>query len=146
MSANLAPEFSGISAWLNTSPLTMASLRGKVVGIAFWSQGCINCIHAVSRLQQLYDQYGSQGFVLIGVHSPESAAENDLNRLKTFLMQKHVTFPVAADADLATWKAFDNQYWPTLYLIDKQGFIREQHIGEGGYHRIAADMVHLLNE
>ena len=123
----------------------MASLRGKVVGIEFFTHGCINCVHAAPRMQQIYDQYGPKGFVLIGVHTPEFEHEKDLNAIKGFLMQKHLTFPVAVDNDYAMWRAYDNQYWPALYLIDKEGNIQAHHIGEGGYHRITQDIEHLLN-
>lgn len=141
-----APEFFGITTWINTPPLTIASLRGKVVGVEFFTHGCINCVHAAPRMQQIYDQYGPKGFVLIGVHTPEFEQEKDLNAIKAFLIKHHLTFPVAVDNDSVMWRAYENQYWPCLYLIDKQGMVREQHIGEGGYHRIAQDIQHLLSE
>ena len=139
-----APEFSGIHAWINSAPLTMSQLRGKVVGVEFWTHGCVNCVHAAPRMQQLYDTYAPKGFVLIGVHTPELPAERDMAAVKRFLVQNHITYPIAADFDEVMWRTYANRYWPTLYLIDRQGMIRERHIGDGAYKRIAQDIEHLL--
>lgn len=143
---SLAPEFSGITAWINSAPLTMASLRGHVVALEFWSRGCIHCVRAAPRMQQLVDLYGPKGFVLIGIHTPEVEEEKAIEPIKSFLLQKHLTYPVAVDSDSVMWNAYGNQYWPTLYLIDKQGNMRSQHVGEGGYQRIQHDIEHLLKE
>ena len=141
-----APEFTGIVEWIHTNPLRLQDLRGSVIGVEFWTRNCINCVHAAPHLQKLHERFGPHGFVLIGVHSPEFEEEKDINAIKGFLMQNRLTYPVAVDSDLAMWKAYHNRYWPTLYLIDKKGEIRAEHIGEGGYHQIAHEIDHLLKE
>lgn len=142
----LAPEFKGITSWINTAPLTMASLRGSVVGIQFWSHSCKNCAAAVPQMQQIVKNFNPKGFVLIGVHSPEHKQDFDNESVKRYILEEHLTYPVATDNDLIMWNAYHNMYWPTLYLIDKIGRVREGHIGEGGYHRIEHDIRHLLEE
>lgn len=122
----------------------MRQLRGKVVGVEFWTHGCANCVHAAPRMQQLYDTYAAKGFVLVGVHTPELPEEKDMAAVKRFLVQHHITYPVAVDFDEVMWRTYANRYWPTLYLIDRQGMIRERHIGDGGYTRIAQDIEFLL--
>lgn len=146
MEGEIAPELQGITGWLHTNPLTLAALRGKVVGLEFWTHGCSYCVHAAPRMQKLADQYASKGFVLIGVHTPEFEEEKDAVAIKKFLLHSHLTYPVALDHELKTWNAYGNQYWPTLHLIDKQGRLRHTHIGDGGYMRIAQDIEHLLSE
>jgi thiol-disulfide isomerase/thioredoxin len=139
-----APEFSGIHTWINSLALTMKELRGKVVGIEFWTHGCSNCVHAAPRMQQIYDTYAKKGFVLIGVHTPEIPEEKNMVGIKRFLLRHHITYPIATDFDEVMWKAYGNRYWPTLYLIDKHGRVRERHIGDGGYARIIQDIEYLL--
>ncbi len=141
-----APEFAGGTGWIHSSPLTMASLRGKVVAVEFWTHGCSHCVHAAPRLQNIVDEFGSRGFVLIGVHTPEFPEEKDAAAVKGFLMHQHLSYPVVLDHDQVLWKAYGNEYWPTLYLIDKQGYIRATHIGDGGYEKIKQEIEHLLAE
>lgn len=142
----IAPEFKGITSWINSAPLTMESLRGSVVGIQFWSHSCKNCTVAMPQMQKIAQKFNPQGFTMIGIHSPELKDDFNTESVKKYLVQNHLTFPVAADHDLVMWNAYHNMYWPTLYLIDTLGRVREGHIGEGGYHRIEHDIRHLLEE
>lgn len=141
-----APELEGATNWIHSIPLQMKDLEDKVVAIEFFSYGCGNCQNAMPKMQKIYEKYGKEGFVLIGVHSPEFESEKNPIELKAFLIQNHLTFPVAVDDDMEIWNAYSNQFWPTVYLLDKQGRIRERHIGEGGYHRLEHDIAHLLHE
>ena len=141
-----APELTN-SVWLNTdSPLRLADLRGKVVGVEMWTFGCINCQHVIPSLKSWYAQYKDQGFVLIGDHFPEFGEERDLGNLKQAVAQAGIGYPIAQDNDSATWNAFHNNYWPALYLIDKRGHIRYLHIGEGAYAETEANIQRLLAE
>ncbi len=141
-----APELSN-TVWLNTdSPLRLADLRGKVVGLEMWTFDCINCQHVMPWLKSWYETYKDQGFVLIGNHYPEFDFERDLNNLKQAVAQDGITYPVAQDNDGQTWNAYRNSYWPALYLIDKRGDIRYVHIGEGGYDQTEANIRFLLAE
>lgn len=146
MEFEIAPELDGATGWLQSQPLTLASLRGHVVGLEFWTHGCSYCVHAAPRMQQLADKYAPQGFKLIGVHTPEFEEEKSVADVKRFLLHTHLTYPVALDHEAKIWNAYGNQYWPTLHLIDKQGRLRHTHIGDGGYSRISQDIEHLLSE
>lgn len=128
-----APELAGITAWINSDPLTLASLRGKVVLVHFWTFGCINCIHVQPYVKAWAQEYASAGLVVIGVHTPELSFERDLSNVRAAVTSDGVTFPVAFDPSYATWRAFKNGAWPAFYFIDKAGHIRHVHIGEGDY-------------
>ncbi len=128
-----SPELAGISAWINSDPLTIASLRGKVVLVQFWTFGCINCIHVQPYVKAWYDRYATAGLVVIGVHTPELSFERDLANVRDAVATADVRFPVAVDPDFTTWNAFRNNYWPAFYFIDKGGQIRHTHFGEGDY-------------
>ena len=141
-----APEFAGINNWINSSPLTMASLRGKVVLIDFWTYSCINCIRTLPYVTQWYERYKDQGFVVIGVHSPEFGFEHDAANVTQATKQYHITYPVAQDNALRTWEAFNNIYWPAEYLIDAQGNIRHTSFGEGDYDVTESAIQSLLAE
>jgi thiol-disulfide isomerase/thioredoxin len=141
-----APELTN-SVWLNTdSPLRLADLRGKVVGLEMWTSDCINCQHVIPSLKSWYAAYKSQGLVLIGNHYPEFDVEADLEHLKRAVAEAGIEYPVAQDNDGATWDAYRNGYWPTLYLIDKRGRIRYVHVGEGAYTETEANIKTLLAE
>jgi len=128
-----APELQN-AVWLNTpAPLKLANLRGQVVIVDMWTFDCINCQHVIPSLRQWYDKYQKQGLVVIGNHFPEFDYEADLNNLKNAVQKLDVRYPVAQDNDGQTWRAYDTHYWPTLFLIDKRGHIRYEHIGEGAY-------------
>lgn len=128
-----APEFAGITKWLNSDPLTMQQLRGKVVLIDFWTYSCINCIRTLPYVTKWYDTYKNQGLVVIGVHTPEFEFEKDTQNVSDAIKRFKINYPVAQDNNFATWKAYSNQYWPAEYLIDQNGHIVYTHFGEGNY-------------
>ena len=129
----LAPDFAGITAWINSPPLTMAALRGKVVVVEFWTFECINCIHVQPYVKAWYDRYASSGLVVVGVHTPELSFERDLGNVRQAVSQDGLRFAVAFDPSFATWNAFRNNFWPAFYFIDRSGRIRHTHFGEGDY-------------
>jgi cytochrome c biogenesis protein CcdA/thiol-disulfide isomerase/thioredoxin len=128
-----APDFTGISNWINSSPLTMKDLQGKVVLVDFWTYTCINCIHTLPYVTGWYSKYKDQGFVVIGVHTPEFSFEHETHNVTEAMKGFGITYPVAQDNDYATWKAYNNIYWPAEYLIDANGNLRYTHFGEGNY-------------
>jgi thiol-disulfide isomerase/thioredoxin len=127
------PSLAGATQWLNSAPLTPASLRGKVVLVDFWTYSCINCLRSLPYVEAWYRKYKDHGLVVIGVHSPEFAFEKEPSNVKTAVKRLGVPFPVALDDDYAIWQGFNNQYWPADYFIDAQGRIRHHAFGEGGY-------------
>ncbi|HSW90088.1 MAG TPA: cytochrome c biogenesis protein DipZ [Patescibacteria group bacterium] len=141
-----APELTGITGWVNTDPITLQSLRGKVVLIDFWTYSCINCIRTLPHLISWYDTYKDKGFVIIGVHSPEFEFEKEHGNVVTAAKQLGVTYPIAQDNNLATWTAYQNQYWPAHYLLDKSGNVRYVHFGEGEYDKTEQAIQTLLKE
>ena len=141
-----APELTN-QVWLNSSqPLRLAGLRGKVVLLDMWTFDCINCQHVVPYVESWYQKYAAQGLVVIGNHFPEFGFEKDLGNLKAAIKQQGITYPVDQDNDGATWNAYRNQYWPTMYLIDKRGHIRYVTIGEGNYTATENAIAALLKE
>ncbi len=146
-SKGVAPEFSGITKWLNTDhPLTLKELKGKVVLIDFWTYTCINCIRTLPHVTSWYEKYKDKGFIVIGVHTPEFEFEKDTNNVKNAIGQFNIHYPVAQDNDYATWNAYSNHYWPAHYLIDSKGIIRETHFGEGNYEETEKAIQTLLSE
>lgn len=131
--AKRLPEFQGISQWLNSSPLTTADLKGSVVLIQFWTFGCINCIRTLPYVTSWHEKYAAQGLKVIGVHTPEFAYEKVANNVKQALKKHKINYAVPIDNDFKTWNAYKNEYWPHLFLADRQGVIRYDHIGEGAY-------------
>lgn len=127
-----APELLN-ETWLNTKPLHLTDLKGKVVMVEFWTYGCYNCRNVEPYIKQWNKKFAPQGLVVIGVHSPEFDSERDIENVKRYVREHGITYPVAIDNDFATWKNYNNRYWPAMYLIDKQGVIRYVHIGEGEY-------------
>jgi cytochrome c biogenesis protein CcdA/thiol-disulfide isomerase/thioredoxin len=129
-----APEIRGITKWLNTSgPQTLASLKGKVVLIDFWTYSCINCLRTLPHVEAWYNKYHSNGFEVIGVSTPEFAFEKDPNNVASAIKRYGIPYPVALDNNYGTWNAYNNQYWPAEYLIDATGKIRRTEFGEGNY-------------
>ena len=128
-----APEVAGIQAWINSEPITIASLRGKVVLVEFWTFACINCIHVQPHVNAWYERYASEGLVVIGVHTPELSFERDLANVRDAVAKAGIRYPVAVDPGFATWNAYRNNYWPALYFIGRDGRIRHTHVGEGDY-------------
>lgn len=141
-----APEFAGISQWLNSKPLTLQNLRGKVVLVDFWTYTCINCIRTLPYITSWYEKYKDKNFIVIGVHTPEFQFEHDTQNVQNALNQYKIHYPVAQDNDYATWNAYDNHYWPAHYLIDAKGTIRYEHFGEGEYENTEKAIQLLIKE
>lgn len=129
-----APELTGITKWINTpAPLSLSALKGKVILIDFWTYTCINCIRTLPHITRWYDKYKDQGFVVLGIHTPEFEFEKKTENVENAIIQYQIHYPVAQDNDYKTWEIFANHYWPAHYLIDKDGYIRKTHFGEGEY-------------
>lgn len=143
-SAAPAPEFAGIDNWINSAPLSMQQLRGKVVLVDFWTYDCINCQHVLPYVKGWHQKYKDQGLVVVGVHTPEYGFERNLNNLKTAVQRNGITFPVAQDNRYGTWSAYNNQFWPAFYLVDKKGEVVYTHFGEGDYAQTEATIRKLL--
>ena len=139
-----APEFTGIAKWLNSDPLTMESLKGRVVLIDFWTYSCINCIRTLPYITAWYEKYKDKGFVIVGVHTPEFAFEKDTGNVQTAITRYGINYPVAQDNDFGTWRAYSNRYWPAHYLIDQNGKIVYTHFGEGKYQKTEQAIQQLL--
>ncbi|MBI4021655.1 MAG: thioredoxin family protein [Candidatus Aenigmarchaeota archaeon] len=139
-----APELAGIAGWINAEPFTLEELRGKVVLIDFWTYSCINCIRTLPYLVAWDAAYRDQGLVIVGVHAPEFAFEHDYENVQAAVEKYGITYPVVLDNDFATWRAYRNSYWPRKYLIDREGNIRYDHIGEGAYQETEAVIQQLL--
>jgi cytochrome c biogenesis protein CcdA/thiol-disulfide isomerase/thioredoxin len=140
------PEFAGITAWINSPPLSAADLRGKVVLVDFWTYSCINCIRTLPYVTRWFGKYKDEGFVVVGVHTPEFSFEQELGNVEQAVVRNHIHYPVALDNGYGTWNAFKNHYWPAHYLIDAQGQIRETHFGEGQYEETERAIQALLAE
>jgi thiol-disulfide isomerase/thioredoxin len=140
------PSFSGATAWLNSPPLTPADLRGNVVLIDFWTYTCINWLRTLPYVRAWAEKYRDHGVVVIGVHTPEFSFEHDLENVRRAARDMRVSYPIAIDNDYAIWSAFDNHYWPALYLVDAQGRIRAHHFGEGAYEQSEMMIQQLLAE
>ena len=142
-----APEFAGLGPWHNADPFTLASLKGKVVLVDFWTYSCINCIRTLPYIQGYWDKFkDTDKFVLIGVHAPEFVFEKSEKNVADAIERHKLTYPVAQDNDFKTWRAFANRYWPAKYLIDAEGYIRYTHFGEGDYEETDAAIAILLEE
>jgi cytochrome c biogenesis protein CcdA/thiol-disulfide isomerase/thioredoxin len=128
-----APEFTGISRWLNSPPLTLGGLRGKVVLVDFWTYSCVNCLRTLPFLRGWDRAYRDDGLQIVGVHTPEFAFEHEVDNVRSAIDRLGVDYAVAIDNDFGTWNAYGNQYWPAKYLIDREGHIRFVHFGEGAY-------------
>ena len=145
----MAPEFTQISGYINTPsniPLTLSSLKGKVVLVDFWTYTCINCIRTIPYINDWNQKYADKGLIIVGVHSPEFDFEKSYDNVKAAVQKYGIKYPVLLDSDHGTWNAFGNQYWPRDYLIDAQGYIRHDHIGEGGYDQTEKAIQSLLAE
>jgi thiol-disulfide isomerase/thioredoxin len=141
-----APELTN-EIWLNTEvPLRLADLRGSVVLLEMWTFGCYNCQNVMPSLKEWHSKYKDEGLVIIGNHYPEFSFEEDLGNLKAAVERFEIEYAVAQDNDGATWRAYQNRYWPALFLIDKQGHVRYVHIGEGRYKETEENIKVLLEE
>ena len=140
------PSLEGATQWFNSPPLSVQSLRGKVVLVDFWTYSCINCIRALPYVHAWADKYKDHGLVVIGVHAPEFAFEKDPQNVGKAIKDLGVDYPVALDNNYAIWKGFNNEYWPAHYFIDPQGRIRHHHFGEGEYAQSEDVIRQLLTE
>src|SRR5436189_1526135 len=127
------PSLGGATGWLNSEPLGRAELRGRVVLVDFWTLTCINWLRTEPYIRAWSQAYRDDGLVVVGVHTPEFSFEHEIERVRRATEQRAIDYPVALDNDYAVWSAFDNHYWPALYFIDADGFIRDHHFGEGRY-------------
>ena len=144
-----APEFAQIGGYINTpnnSPITLSSLNGKVVLVYIWTYTCINSIRPMPYIDDWNQKYSKNGLVVVGVHSPEFQFEKNYTNVKDAVQRFGIAYPVLLDSEHGTWTAYGNNYWPRYYLIDSQGFIRYDHIGEGGYDQIEKSIQSLLAE
>jgi thiol-disulfide isomerase/thioredoxin len=140
------PSLDGANEWLNARPLTEGDLRGKVVLIDFWTYTCINWLRTLPYVRAWAEKYKEQGLVVIGVHTPEFSFERNIENVRRAVQDMRVNYPVAIDSDYALWRAFKNQYWPALYLVDAQGHIRYHQFGEGEYEQSEGVIQQLLAE
>jgi thiol-disulfide isomerase/thioredoxin len=140
------PSLGGATGWLNTSPLTAAGLRGKVVLIDVWTYTCINWLRTLPYVRAWAEKYKTQGLVVVGVHTPEFEFEKNVDNIRRAVTAMKVTYPVAIDSNFAIWRALRNNYWPALYLVDAKGRIRFHHHGEGEYAQSEAAIRQLLSE
>jgi thiol-disulfide isomerase/thioredoxin len=141
----VAPNFVGINAWLNSDPLNIADLRGKVVLVDFWTFACINCIRTLPHVTRLYDIYKDKGLVIVGIHTPEFPFEKATGNVRAAIKRFGIRYPVVQDNEFSTWNAYRNRYWPAQYIIDKSGKIVFEHAGEGQYDVIEQMIQQILN-
>jgi len=141
-----APEFEAIEGWINSVPLTMAALRGKVVLLDFWTYSCINCLRTLPHLKAWDEAYRDDGLVIVGVHTPEFAFERDPENVRRAVRDLGIDYPVALDPDYGTWRAWLNRYWPAKYFVDRSGHLRYAHFGQGDYEESEEVIRRLLAE
>jgi thiol-disulfide isomerase/thioredoxin len=140
------PSLSGATEWLNSPPLTPAGLRGKVVLVDFWTYTCVNWLRTLPYVRGWADKYRDQGLVVIGAHTPEFPFEKDIDNVRWAAKEMDVRYPIAVDSDYGVWRAFDNNYWPAVYVADVNGRIRYHHFGEGSYEETEKIIQRLLSE
>ena len=138
-----APEVTA-ETWLNSVPLSMEELRGRVVLVEFWTFACRNCKNVEPYVMQWHERYADEGLVVLAVHSPEFAFEADVSNVAEYVEASGIEYAVAIDNDFSTWRAYENRAWPTLYLIDREGRIVYRKIGEGDYAVTEARIRELL--
>jgi thiol-disulfide isomerase/thioredoxin len=140
------PGFEGATGWLNSPPLTPADLRGKVVLVDFWTYTCINWLRTLAYVRAWSEKYGDRGLVVVGVHTPEFPFEHNLDNVRRAAKDMKVEYPIALDSDYAVWRAFNNMYWPAVYIADWEGRIRHHQFGEGKYDECEWAVQQLLRE
>src|SRR5919108_2637454 len=140
------PSLARATGWINSPPLTVTGLRGTVVLIDFWTYTCINWLRTLPYVRAWAEKYQDRGLVVVGVHTPEFDFEHDLDNVRRQVKDLRVHYPVVVDNDYAIWSAFDNHYWPALYVVDAQGQIRHHQFGEGGYQQAEMIVQQLLAE
>ncbi|MFB5636391.1 MAG: redoxin family protein [Nitrosopumilus sp.] len=142
-----APKLVGIANYLNTTPEKLSEeIKGKVVLYDIWTYSCINCVRTLPYITAWNDKYSDQGLLIIGIHSPEFEFEKDPDNVRMAVEKYGIDYPVVMDNDMKTWKAFENRYWPRKYIADHEGFLRYDHIGEGGYQETEKIIQQLLKE
>lgn len=140
-----APDITN-EVWLNSTPQRLQDLRGKVVMVEFWTFGCYNCRNIEPYVKEWHAKYAEQGLVVIAIHSPEFSYEKSTKSVQAYIDKNKIPYAVPIDNDFETWRKYRNRFWPTLYLIDKQGVIQYVKIGEGGYAETDRQIQRLLNE
>ena len=140
-----APEIRS-SDWINSEPLSVASLQGSPFLVEFWTFGCYNCKNVIPSMKAWYEELHPRGFEIVAIHSPEFSFEKAFDNVKEAVAEHGIEYPVAIDNDFGLWRAYGNKYWPTMYLVDAEGWIRYAHIGEGYYNETRQAVVDLLLE
>jgi thiol-disulfide isomerase/thioredoxin len=143
--ATAAPEFAK-GNWINSEPLTLEKLRGRVVLVEFWTFGCYNCRNTLPSVKDWDARYRDRGLTIVGVHTPETDSENNIDNVRKELPALGIKYPVVTDNDYKTWKAYGVEAWPTIVVLDKQGRIRWLHVGEGRYGETESLIKTLLAE
>ncbi|HEY2167790.1 MAG TPA: redoxin domain-containing protein [Jatrophihabitantaceae bacterium] len=141
-----APPLTGATGWLNTEPLAPEDLRGHVVLYVFWTYTCINWLRASPYVRAWQAKYREQGLVVVGIHTPEFEFERDIDNITAAVHSHELTFPIVLDSEYLIWQAFDNHYWPAMYLADVDGAVRYQHFGEGRYAEAERAVQRLLSD
>jgi peptide-methionine (R)-S-oxide reductase len=141
----LAPEITS-GTWINSDPLTLQGLRGRVVLIQFWTFGCYNCRNTLPSIKAWDDRYRGKGLTTIGIHSPEFDREKNIETVRNEVASLGIRYPVLTDNEFVSWKAYGVEAWPTIFILDKSGHIRFKHIGEGAYEKTEATIKQLLVE
>jgi thiol-disulfide isomerase/thioredoxin len=140
------PGFDGATGWLNSPPLSADDLRGKVVLVDFWTYTCINWLRTLAYVRAWAEKYQARGLVVVGVHTPEFPFEREVDNVRPAATDMNVWYPIALDSDYEVWRAFSNQYWPAVYIVDAEGRIRHHQFGEGGYDDCERGIQQLLRE
>jgi thiol-disulfide isomerase/thioredoxin len=141
-----AKDFTKISEYINTKPISLNDLKDKVVLVDFWTYSCINCIRTIPHLNEWYDKYSDKGLIIVGIHTPEFEFEKNSDNVKSAVQKFGIKYPVLQDNDKGTWNEYENRYWPRKYLVDDEGYIRYDHIGEGAYQETEKVIQALLSE
>jgi peptide-methionine (R)-S-oxide reductase len=140
-----SPDF-GLGTWINSDPLTIKSLRGRVVLIEFWTFGCYNCRNTLPFIKGWHERYGNKGLTIVGVHSPEFDAEKKIENVRREVNSLGIRYPVVTDNEYLTWRAFNVEAWPTIVVLDRNGRVRWSHVGEGSYDQTEQVIQKLLGE
>ncbi|MGI8899200.1 MAG: redoxin domain-containing protein [Pyrinomonadaceae bacterium] len=140
-----APDF-GSGMWINSEPLTLKGLRGKVVLVEFWTFGCYNCRNTLPFVKRWHERYSNKGLTIVGVHSPEFDSEKKIENVRRQVASLGIRFPVVTDNEHETWRAYKVEAWPTIFVLDKSGLARWKHVGEGRYEETEQVIQRLLNE
>lgn len=140
-----APEFAS-GDWINSEPKTLQSLRGRVVLIEFWTFGCFNCRNTLPYIKRWHEQYAAAGLTVVGVHSPEFSEERNIENVRGEVASLGIKYPVVTDNDYQTWNAYQVEAWPTIFVVDREGWVRRMHVGEGGYDETERTIQKLLLE